>query len=97
MPFQPGQSGNPGGARIDKIWRDAIRHELAEAEREDKPYSARKLARVFLAKCAEGDMAALKEFGDRTDGKPAQTIGGDPDGAPVTFKGVVEFIRSNAG
>lgn len=80
MPFKPGQSGNPDGLRVDKIWRDAIRKEMIDAEREDKPYSARKLARVLLSKAADGDIQALKEVGDRTDGKVPQGIVGADDG-----------------
>ena len=51
----------------------------------------------IVLKAAEGDIAALKELGDRVEGKPAQVIGGDPNGAPLTFKGLVEFVSKSAG
>jgi len=44
------------------------------------------LAGKLLDKAGEGDMTALKELGDRLDGKPAQTIGGDPDQPPVKLE-----------
>ena len=34
-----------------------------------------RLAKVLIAKAAEGDVAALREIGDRLDGKPAQSLG----------------------
>lgn len=39
----------------------------------------RRIAEALLAKAEEGDLAAIKELGDRLDGKPAQTIQGDEE------------------
>ena len=48
------------------------------------------LAHEFVKKMhADKDIAFFREFGDRLDGKPAQTIGGDPD-APLSFIGKIE-------
>jgi hypothetical protein len=43
------------------------------------------LAAKLLDLVAAGDLGALKEFGDRLDGKPAQIIvgGSEEDGPPV--------------
>jgi hypothetical protein len=41
------------------------------------------LAETLIDKCHEGDIQALREFGDRIEGKPAQIVTGDPEGAPV--------------
>ncbi len=83
--------GNQNAAKA-KRWADAIHYVLAEAEREDKPYKLRDLARVLVSKAADGDMAALKEVGDRLDGKAAQAIiGGDPDDPAVR---VISEIRN---
>lgn len=57
------------GATKGKIWRDAIRR----AVQGDKGRIDR-LAQQLVAKAEEGDMAALKEIGDRLDGKPKQQI-----------------------
>lgn len=74
--------GNQNGAKAKK-WADAIRKALADAELDDKPYKLRDLARVLCEKASEGDLAALKELGDRLDGKPAQAIVGEADGEPI--------------
>jgi len=66
--------GNTNAAKA-KVWADAIRYVLAEAERGDNPkLTLRSLARELVQKAAEGDLPALKELGDRLDGKPAQAV-----------------------
>lgn len=42
------------------------------------------LAERLLDKAAEGDVSALKELGDRLDGKVPQALTGE-DGAPLTL------------
>lgn len=83
--------GNNNAAK-SKPWSDAIRHAMAERERTGKPGALRDLAAVMIDKALEGDMAALKELGDRVEGKvPQGIIGGDESEPPVnlsvTFKG----------
>lgn len=73
--------GNQYAARA-KVWRAAIERALDRRHaRGGKAIDD--LAEALLDKCAEGDMAAIKELGDRLDGKPAQVIAGDPEGVPV--------------
>ena len=80
---------NPPGLKSEKEWRDAIRqavHELRQAPGEKKGQKAkalRLLARKLVDRAMDGDIAALKEIGDRMDGKPAQALehsgpGGEP-------------------
>jgi len=42
-----------------------------------------------------GALAALREFGDRIDGKPAQTLIGDNDEDPINVKtsGIIDLVR----
>lgn len=82
MAKRGGQSGNKNAAK-GKLWADALRMELAQDKQR-----IRKLARALLDKAESGDVAALKEIGDRIDGKVPQGIEG-PDGGPIT----VEIIR----
>ena len=83
MTWQPGQSGNPNGQpKRTKLWRDAIERAIKRREQDD-PQALEKLADQLLAKVAEGDVAAIKEFGDRLDGKVTQPIGGDSESGPV--------------
>ena len=52
------------------------------------------LAEKFLEQCDAGDIAAFREFGDRLDGKSAQSVvvAGDPD-APLVTKIVREVVN----
>ncbi len=85
-------SGNSNAAKA-KRWADAIHYVLAEAEREDTPRKLRDIARVLIDKAVEGDLAAIKEVGDRLDGKPAQAIVGDASQDPVQTSVRVLFGR----
>lgn len=42
----------------------------------------------------EGDITYFKEFGDRLDGKPTQTIAGDSE-QPLSVTATVNFIKPN--
>lgn len=63
----------------------AIERALDKRGANDRRAALDALAENLLAKCDEGDMSALKELGDRLDGKPAQVIAGDPERPPVQF------------
>ncbi len=76
MANRGGQPGNKNGAK-GKLWSDAIRMELAQDKQR-----VRKLVRALLDKAEAGDVAALKELGDRIEGKANQTISG-PDEGPI--------------
>lgn len=65
--------GNQNAAK-GKPWAMAIERALEKRSRVDKVKALDELAEALLVKCDEGDMAALKELGDRLDGKPAQAI-----------------------
>lgn len=57
----------------EKPYRDALRMELAAAAEANDPMSEyRKIARAHIRLAKGGDMAAIKEFADRMDGKPQQ-------------------------
>ena len=75
--------GNTNGAK-GKDWRNAIRRALAHKHGSVQD-GLLAIARQLVDKAEEGDLTALKEIGDREDGKPAQTIGGDPEGSPVAM------------
>src|SRR5215471_13678795 len=79
MTWKPGQSGNPlGHGHKPKIWRDAIIRALKRRESKD-PLAVEKLADNLLRAMDEGDISAMKEFGDRVEGKVSQPIGGADD------------------
>lgn len=53
------------------------------------------LAEKLLINCDDGDMQALKELGDRLDGKPAQAIAvsGDGEGGSIKSHITIEFVK----
>ncbi len=58
-----------------KPWRDAINRALARrAEDHTVEGGLNNLADKFLTACEDGDQWALKELGDRVEGKSAQSI-----------------------
>ena len=72
-PFQPGQSGNPGG-------RPAIVGELRELARAHAPEAIAELARLAKdAKSETARIAAIKELLDRGYGKPTQFVAAEND------------------
>ena len=74
--------GNKNSSRDNRLWANTIRRVLAQ---DTDPDRIRRLAEALVQKAEEGDMAALKELGDRIDGKAAQQVivNGDEDGGPV--------------
>ncbi len=64
--------GRPLGAKNkDKPWADALRI-VANREGEDSTKRLMRIAEKCFAAAEAGDMQAIKEIGDRLDGKPAQ-------------------------
>lgn len=62
-----GQKGNQNAAR-PRIWSEALRKEIVQGDHLPK------LAQQLILKALEGDMTAMKELGDRLEGKPTQAI-----------------------
>lgn len=65
---------NPLGAKSDKLWRDAVMRAVRRIKERGEPQALEKLADSLVAKGLEGDVPALREIGDRLDGKPTQAI-----------------------
>lgn len=75
-PFQPGQSGNPKGRPKSITMSEAYRRELAKVDPADpqgRTY-AEVLAEQIIIKARGGDVRAVREITDRTEGKPKQTV-----------------------
>ncbi len=68
------------GSKPDKLWRDAL---MRAVNRRAKGKGAPQRLEMIADKCVQaalgGDMGAIKEIGDRLDGKPTQAIAGDPE------------------
>jgi hypothetical protein len=67
---------SPVGSKSDKLWRDAIMRAVRRLQSgEGNPQALDLLADKTVSMGIGGDMAAIKEIGDRLDGRPAQTVG----------------------
>ena len=51
-----------------KVWSDAVRKAIVQGDKLDK------LAEALIDKAITGDISALKEIGDRLEGKATQQI-----------------------
>lgn len=74
-------------AKKNKLWADALNRALLAEDGK----KLRALADKLIARAEEGDVTALKEIGDRLDGKPAQAITG-ADGGPVQLEKIERVI-----
>lgn len=72
-----GNTNSADGKRYRKALERALAHKAGSVDD-----GLLELAKVRLAKALEGDGDAGREIGDRFDGKPSQTVAGDPD-APM--------------
>jgi ankyrin repeat protein len=79
-------------AKKAKPWAAAIERALEKRSRVKQLESLDELAETFLSACDAGDLAALKELGDRLDGKANQSISG-PDGTAIPVGIKVSFER----
>ncbi len=73
--FQKGQSGNPSGRpRLTKL-TDALREQLAETNpNAPEETVAEEIARALISEAKIGNVQAIREIGDRTEGKARQAI-----------------------
>lgn len=82
MPFEPGQSGNPNGARKPRAFAAELKMALAEVDARDRN-GLRAIAEALISKAKDGDVSAIKEIADRIDGKVPQAIGGTDELDPI--------------
>ena len=61
-------------AAHSKRWLMAIERALEKRSRIEQVEALDELAEQLLQQCAKGDLSALRELGDRLDGKPHQTV-----------------------
>lgn len=74
------------GPKSDKIWRDAIQRAVRRhVDGKNGPQALERLADRLVSEGLAGDIAAIREIGDRLDGKPAQAIVGDSSASPISL------------
>lgn len=87
--------GNQNAAKA-KVWSAAIMRALEKRSKSEQLEALDALAEQLLKKCDDGDITALKELGDRLDGKPHQsTTVGNPDGSPLLTGIKVSFVGTD--
>lgn len=85
--------GNKNAAKA-KVWEQAIKRALARSSGKDIDSGLDGLADKLVSAAANGEQWAIKEIGDRLDGKPAQAVAlsGD-DENPLVVRGIVDLVR----
>lgn len=84
--------GNKNSSKSNRLFADTIKRIITQSEGE----VTRRIAEALILKAQEGDMAAIKEFADRVDGKSVATTeltGADGSELPTSI-GVV-FVKSS--
>jgi|ERR1041384_4839141 hypothetical protein len=90
-----GQPGNQNG-KNKKIWSDAIKRALEKIQAGYGTEGVKMLdvaAEALVRKAIEGDVTALKELGDRIEGKAVQpTSHVDDDGNTIPIAVAIQFV-----
>ena len=86
--------GNTNSSRANRLWADTIRRAAVQND----GARLRKLADTLFDVAEAGDVAAMREIGDRLDGKPHQSMDLEAtgkDGAPLfpTVAVVVQAMK----
>lgn len=93
MSGKPGRSGTNKGQ--DRPFKEALLIALKEADGDHK--KLRRVAEALIAKAIDGDVQAIREIADRTDGKPRQeNEHTGPGGGPLVFEEVRRIIVDTA-
>jgi hypothetical protein len=71
----------------DKPFRDALRLEISRANAD----KLRRVARALIERACEGDVSAIKEIGDRLDGRVPSVVAGDKEN-PITHQRIERVI-----
>lgn len=88
-----GTIGNTNGNKNNRLWADTIRRAVVQAD----GVRLRRIAEALLDKAAEGDIAAIKEMGDRLDGKVTQVIAGPGENGEHLISDVtISLVKANA-
>lgn len=81
--------GNTNSSADNRLWANTIRRAIAQSD----PERLRRIAEKLLDMAADGDLGAMRELGDRVDGKPKQqTELSGPDGGAIPMQTIVNFI-----
>jgi hypothetical protein len=92
-------SGAPTGnqnAKKGRDWTQAIRKALAHYSGEGATKGMEMLAAKMVEAASNGDPWALKEIGDRIEGKPVQAIEGTGNDGEIPITFTVKYVGNNS-
>lgn len=80
----------------EKSFANMLRIAIAEAH-EESGTKLRAVAEALVNKALTGDVPAIREIGDRIDGKVPQAVVGDEDSDPISIIHRIErqIVRAN--
>ena len=73
------------GPKSDKLWREALMRAIKRRDKDGVPFLD-KLAATCIDCALAGDMSAMKEIGDRIDGRPVQQVEGTGAGGAIKIE-----------
>ena len=79
--------GNKNATK-NKYWSDALRKYITQ-----NPNELEQAAKALFAKAKDGDVAAIKEIGDRLEGKAVQRVEGSGEDGEFITKMIVELVE----
>lgn len=81
--------GNQNSTKSKRLWAETIKRAVVQQD----PEKLRKIAEKLIDMAEQGDLGAIKELGDRLDGKTPQslTLAGDEDN-PVRTVSRIELV-----
>lgn len=88
----PAPLGNQNAAK-GRLWQAAINRALEKRSKREAKEALDELAEKFLEMCDEKEISAFRELGDRLDGKPHQTVGGDGPDGEIPLSMTVKYVR----
>jgi hypothetical protein len=87
--FKPGETGNPAGRPKRTKLTDALTAKLAEnAPGASEETIAERIAQALINEALNGNVQAIREIGDRTEGKPRQAL--EIDMAVMDWRAIAE-------
>jgi hypothetical protein len=88
-----GQPGNTNSSKNNRLWANTIRRAVIQ----DDANRLRRIAEALLDKAADGDISAIKELGDRLDGKSVSTTElSGIDGSDLPLGITVKYVKPDS-
>jgi hypothetical protein len=82
--------GNTNSSKNNRLWAETLRRAVVQSDAE----RLRQIAEALIDKAASGDVSAIKELGDRIDGKSVATTeltGVDGSNLPISIG--INFVK----